>query len=454
MAVNSSARSALTTAAKHLIRSPAILILAVTVLIIAALMLLRPQAPRVPAEEQSFPVQVRQVVLQDINPQLRLLGQVESPRVSTLTASINAEVLSVPALEGARIPAGDLLVGLDPQDAELRLRQAQAELSNLEAQRLQEQNRARFDRETLAQQEALVGAAQRTVEREQRLRDSNLTSEARLDDARASLARAELNLISQRLVIANKEARLEALESQRARAEALRDQARLDLDRASVEAPFDAVVTAVQVSPGERVRPGDPLVTVYPGSALQVRAQVPQRWLGIIRSALADSGQLQAFSTIGNERHLFALARLSGQVNPGAGGVDALFRPTQTTPDTSLVLGQTLDIILELPVAEDVIAVPVAALYGTRQMFKVVDGRLASVQVEILGDRYATTGQQLLVRSDALGTGDQVVTTQIPNAVEGLKVELRQTDVDAQDDATSSSEEKDNALSDTRKSLP
>lgn len=454
MAVNSSARSALTTAAKHFIRSPAILILAVTVLIIAALMLLRPQAPRIPAEEQSFPVQAREVVLQDINPQLRLLGQVESPWVSTLTASINAEVLHVPALEGARVPAGDLLVGLDPQDAELRLRQAQAELSNLQAQRLQEQNRARFDRETLAQQEALVGASQRTVEREQRLRDSDLTSEARLDDARANLARAELNLISQRLVVANKEARLEALESQLARAEALRDQARLDLDRAGIAAPFDAVVTAVQVSPGERVRTGDPLVTVYPGNALEVRAQVPQRWLGIIRSGLADSGQLHGFSIIGDERHLFALVRLSGQVNPGAGGVDALFRPKQTIPNTGLVLGQTLDIILELPVAADVIAVPVAALYGTRQMFKVVDGRLASVQVEILGDRYATTGQQLLVRSDALGTGDQVVTTQIPNAVEGLKVELRQAGVDAQDDATSSPEEKDSALSAKRKSLP
>lgn len=440
MAVNARSRTTLASTVKRAVRTPAVWILLTTILIITSLVLLQPAPPRVPAEEQSFPVQTETVRVQDLNPQLRLLGKVESPQVSTLTASINAEVLSVPAREGARVPEGALMVELDPQDAGLRLRQARAELASLEAQLQQEENRKAFDRETLAQQEALVSAARRTVDREKRLRESDLTSEARLDEARTRLASAELNLISQRLVIANQQARLDSLEAQLARAQALRDQASLDLERARIRAPFDALVTAVAVSPGERVRVGDALVTAYPAEALQVRGQIPQRWLGVVRRALTDDGELRAYSLVAGERYAFSLARISGQVNPGAGGVDALFHLREGTENDGLVLGQTLDVMLELPPADAVIALPVAALYGTRQVFKVVEGRLVSVHVDIAGDRFTPDGQQqLLVRSGALHPGDQVVTTQIPNAIEGLKVEIRQPPVDASDDAAQSS---------------
>ena len=415
----------------RLLKSPALWVLLVTLLVIVALVMLRPQPPRTIAEERAAPVRVKSVTPGPGHPQLQLLGEVESPQTSTLTASISAEVAKVPVMEGAIVGAGDILVTLDTRNAELALRQAEADMANLEAQIRQEETRTGFDQLTLEQQETLVAAARRTVEREQRLKASDLTSELRLDEALANLASAELNLISQRLVIANQTGRLDALRAQLARAEALVDQARLDLARAEIRAPFNGVVTAVAVSPGERVRIGDPMVTLYAADALEVRAQLPQRWLPTVRRATQTGEILTATGVSEQEKYPLILERISGQVNAGAGGVDALFRFAGTNGQQSTpILGRTLDVILELPTVDRTISLPVSALYGTNQVFEVVDGRLQSVIVELRGDRFQPEGQQVLVQADELAPGDRVVTTQLPNAIEGLKVEVRPSDPD------------------------
>lgn len=407
----------------RLLRSPGLWILLVTVAVIAIIISLKPKPPRVQTPERAWPVQVREVQPQLLNPQLSLLGRVESPRTSTLTASIGATVDKVPAQEGEAVEEGELLLALDAQEAQLQLRQAEAELANLKAQIRQEQTRAEFDRQTLAQQQTLVAAARRTLEREQSLTQSNLTSEQRLDEARTSLAGAELSLISQRLIIANQQARLDALQAQLARAQALTDQAALDLARAEIRAPFPGIITAVSVSPGERVRIGDPILTLYALDALEIRAQLPQRWLPEVRQAL-QAGQLKAVAMAAGQRYPLRLERLSGQVNTGAGGIDALFRFAGDI-GADLAVGRTLDILLELPGVSEVMSLPVSSLYGTNQVFEVIDNQLQSVFVELKGERFTANGQEILVQSQALKAGDNVITTQLPNAVSGLKVQIR-----------------------------
>jgi len=59
-------------------------------------------------------------------------------------------------------------------------------------------------------------------------------------------------------------------------------------------------------------------------------------------------------------------------------------------------------------------------------VYRVVDSRLEAVKVEHYGDRQLSSGEpQVLVRSDALNAGDQIITTQLPNAVSGMLVEVR-----------------------------
>jgi len=89
--------------------------------------------------------------------------------------------------------------------------------------------------------------------------------------------------------------------------------------------------------------------------------------------------------------------------------------------------GRTLSLKLNLPVIDQLIPLPPVALYGTDRVYRVTDSRLEAVKVEHYGDRLSDTGEpQVLVRSAALQAGDQIITTQLPNAVSGMLVEVRQ----------------------------
>jgi multidrug efflux pump subunit AcrA (membrane-fusion protein) len=214
------------------------------------------------------------------------------------------------------------------------------------------------------------------------------------------------------------------LEAQVARAQALRDAAALEVERTVVRAPFAGVITATLVSPGDRVRPGDPLLGMYDTGAREVRAQIPMRHLVTVRAALAAGADLTGSARVGRRQQAtLHLARLAGRVMPGSGGVDGLFG---IGPDGDwLTLGQTVEIDLRLPPLPDAFPIPVTALYGTNRVYLARDGRLLGVQVESLGRTSGPAGSdRLLVAGSGLTVGDKLVTTQLPNAVDGLRVRV------------------------------
>ena len=83
--------------------------------------------------------------------------------------------------------------------------------------------------------------------------------------------------------------------------------------------------------------------------------------------------------------------------------------------------------ILLLPSIENVFSLPVSSIYGSNRIYRVEDERLAAVKVEKLGSQYINDNQFVLVRSEKLKAGDEIITTQLPHAVSGLKVEVHNT---------------------------
>jgi hypothetical protein len=76
-----------------------------------------------------------------------------------------------------------------------------------------------------------------------------------------------------------------------------------------------------------------------------------------------------------------------------------------------------------------VVSVPYTALFGGNRVYRIEQGRLRAVDVEVLGeaagdaDAPAAQGARLLVRG-ALKNGESLLATHLPNAVSGLKVEV------------------------------
>ena len=356
-------------------------------------------------------------------PNVLLYGRVGSPRLASLSAAVAADVLEVAALEGQRVAEGDLLVRLDGRDAALERMQREADIAEIRAQIESERQRYERDRQSLANERELLALTQRAVERAEELVNTRAGSRSQLDEARQAAERQRISLAERRFAVNEHASRQAQLEARLARAEALARKAALDESRTRVTAPFDGRVTEVVVSPGDRVRAGDVLLSMYDVGRVELRAQLPSRLLAQVRVAMGAGQALVARSTVDGIDVRARLDRLAARVERGSGGVDALFRVEGEAE--RLPMGRTVELVLELPPQPDVVALPLEALYGTDRVFLLEGGRMREVEVERVGERRGVDGEtRVLLRGEALVSGARVVTTQLPNAIDGLRVRV------------------------------
>jgi hypothetical protein len=171
---------------------------------------------------------------------------------------------------------------------------------------------------------------------------------------------------------------------------------------------------------GDQVSKGQVLARMFALDSLQVRARIPAPYQAELVTALRERGELPAEAEIGKQALALTLDRIAGEAGPS--GVDGLFHVAGDP--AALRLGQMLTLRLERPARDDVIAVPFRAVYGGGRVYKLEAGRMVGVDVETLGERRGgDAGERLLVRSPQIQAGDLIVTTHMPNAVDGLRVE-------------------------------
>jgi len=386
----------------------------------------KPKNQPIEREEQAWVVTVVPVIPTTLAPTVTLYGRIETPRTATLrtptlSLSANVEVTEVPVLEGNSVKKGDVLVRLEDNDSRLNLTQREAELADIEAQIELEQQLHASNLTAITHEETLLSLTRKSLERLRKLKKQRVSSQSTFEEAQQAVERQMLALTNRRLDIQNHQARLAQLQAKRTRALAMRDIARLELARTKITAPLTGVIAKVVVAVGDRVRSGDALLSIYDNAALELRAQIPSHHQTTVLNALADGYQLKAHAQINQKPILLQLDRISGQINPDSGGIDGLFRVKKGS--RLLRLGQFLSLFLSLPKQADIVALPFEAVYGTNRIYKLADERMKGLTIERVGEQLTSDGKShILVRSPELQQGDQVIITQLPNAMEGLKV--------------------------------
>lgn len=398
-----------------------VLILALGFGLFRLLVASKPEQASPTVQERVWRVEVEPVELLTAAPELELYGRVETPDLLRATASAAAWVTEVLVQDGDFVSEGELLLRLDERDFEPRIAQVEAEIADLEAQIASERNRVETDRRALEQEQRLLKLAQDAVARQQRLKTQQVGAEQALDDAKRTEAQQQLTVSNREMSIADHPSRLRGLEARLASAKARLAELQLELERATLRAPYDGIVTGVEVTEGDQVTKGETLVRLYATDSLEVRARVPAPYQDELIAAVQQGTPLIASAEIGGERLPLRFDRLAGEADPS--GVDALF---EVAGDPSLVrFGQLLSILLERPTREALVEVPFRAVYGGGRLYLVEEGRMRGIDVETLGTRLSDDGEErLLVRSDALKPGAALVTTHMPNAIEGLRVEI------------------------------
>ncbi|WP_353572109.1 HlyD family efflux transporter periplasmic adaptor subunit [Candidatus Albibeggiatoa sp. nov. BB20] len=403
--------------------SIAVAILALGIFGFILLKATKPQAAPLDVEEPSWIVKTKQVELETLSPALTLYGHVESPYTTTLSVpnlSVAAtEVSKLAVLEGDSMSAKQLLIQLDDRDSKLILQQRQADIEDIQAQIGSEKQVHENNLKLIKNEEALLSLVQKSVERARTLQKKNLASRSNLDDAQQALERQKLAVNNRRFSVKNHTTRLAQLKARLNRAIAVRDLAKLEVKRLQIIAPYNAVVAKLYVAEGDRVRSNDPLLKIYDVSKLEVRAQIPSRYQTDILLSIKQALQAKAYYS--GFEFQFQLERLAGEINSNNGGIDGLFKVTQGIEH--LRLGEFLTLYLKLPAQENVIALPFESVYGNERVYKLSKDRMHSLTIERVGEQVSVDGQSsILVRSPELTTGDKVIITQLPNALEGLKV--------------------------------
>ena len=235
--------------------------------------------------------------------------------VAQVTPLVAGPVSSVAVVNTQTVKCGDILVRLDDTDARIALAKVEAEWQRVRRQYGQviangdalsaqvragdaEVGRARAQLDIAT---AAFAKAKIDLDRRQQLADSGAVSGEELTIVRNAYAAAQGNLAQARAGLAQANAARASAEGSHAANDALvagttidsnpdvaaakakLDQARLDLTRTVIRAPIDGVVTNRQVQIGQRVAPGNPVMTIVPVRTVYVDANFKEGQLGRVR---------------------------------------------------------------------------------------------------------------------------------------------------------------------------
>ncbi len=377
-------------------------------------------------------------------------GTVSPGRAWKAVAQVEGRIVSRhDRLESGEIlPAGDLLLEIDPSDYRLAIAEieaniqgAEAELEELDVERANQEKSRAIERRRLALAEA-------EFKRKQDLRRRGNVSVSDVD-------RAQRDLLASRRSLQDIDNALDLLPARRdvlrARLRLYRAQlegARLDLQHTRIEAPFPIRIGAVNVEAAQFVRAGEVLAEASGIAVAEIAAQFPVDRLFPLVPPEFDPASITP-ETLGTFQHRIGFqatvrmrsgrlvtewrarfARLDAEIDPQTRtigvivAVDEPYRKAKPGLRPALIKGMFVEVELRGTTRPDTLVVPRAALHGGADgtmLAYVVDGeaRLRRKPVTI-----AFAQDDFVVVASGLAAGERVVVSDPVPAIDGMKLDV------------------------------
>lgn len=390
-----------------------------SVLVSASIFATGPNAAPDERVEKAWPVSTQTISPSELSPMFTAFGRIESAQTAKIQTDLVARVRQVTVREGDWVAAGDVLVELDDAELALLVDERNAELDRERAHLKSVQSEFALARATATNYKQVFDAAQKKLTRHQDLFAKRMIAQSLLDEVVQQASTASIEYQRHVRSLDNFPNLVTEARAGVERAQALAERARLDFEHATIRAPFAGPVLAVMVSPGMHVALGMPLVEVADAGSFEIRAQVPESHRAPLRQHLAVGAHVVARWEAGD----VALRRLASNVRTGQSGLDAFFAIDPALAARAEV-GRVVRLEVVLPPESAVVALPVQSIYENDRIYEVEGDRLKALTVERLGDHLTATGEhRVLVRSPELRDGQRIVTTQLPKAISGLKVQ-------------------------------
>lgn len=301
-------------------------------------------------------------------------GHLAPWRESKISAEVSGLILDRPVEEGQRVQAGQVLIRLDDRETKIRLAAAEAALL-----------KARADYAVQISNAGEVEAADTTKLAEARIR----LKAAEEAFAAGSITQTELDNVRRHfeamdVLAGNQREAVTAVYTNLTQQEQEVEQARLQLERTRVIAPFNGRVADLQVEEGQHVGTGVHLLTLLQDDRMKVSVDVLEGDLVHVTPGVTANVVVPSYSDEVFQGYVHAV---NPSVDPktGSGRITVALR----NPGGRLVSGLYADVALETNRLQDRMVAPSEAVIvrqGREVVFLVRGGRSYWMYV-IVGER-------------------------------------------------------------------
>lgn len=339
----------------------------------------------------AVPVTAIDATVTDVPIVLDALGTVQAFNTVAIVPQVTGRITEIAFTEGQDVQAGDVLVRIDPRSYQAALDQAVA---------------------TKAQREAQLANARLDLQRYATLVRGQGASQQTLDTQRAAVAQLEAQVQYDQATVEN---------------------ARVQLDHATIRAPFDGRVGLRQVDIGNLVQSSSSgIVTVTQIRPISVTFTLPQQALPEVMQAIA-AGPVQVEarlpeSTIPRQdgaaplpNPVGTLVTLDNQVDQATGTIR--LKATFANDDRRLWPGAFVNIRIQVAVLKEVTAIPLVAVQrgpDGAYAFVVQPDNTVQQRPLVLG---VISGTQAVVQR-GLRPGERVVTSGALRLTNGASVQV------------------------------
>lgn len=417
-----------------------VVLVAMGIVILAIMVKTRSTPEQAPLSERAYLARAIEVPSVDVIPRAIGYGNVAPSDVWDAVASVSGRVIEKhPNLRrGNVLPAGTVIVRIDPTEYELALAQIESDIRATTVQFEELKVKEANTRALLKLEQEGLRLSQREVQRKRSLVDQNTLSRSEYDKETRNYLIQQQSVRSLQNTLELLPSERQLLEAQLARYQAKLKNARLDLQHTAISLPFDARISKVQVERAQYVRQGDLLASADGIALAEISAQFP---INRIRN-MVMGGQKVDLTTL--ER--IPLAKLLGlsariwlrldQIQVGWNGRVARFSDT-VDPET-----RTIGVIVEVdrpyadiqpgvrpPLVKGMfvyvemrgrkrtrqLVVPRSALHGNELYLVDGENRLRKRRVEL-----GLKDPEYIIIKSGIDSGERIVVSDLVPAIEGM----------------------------------
>jgi len=410
-----------------------IAVLAAATIVAATLVILRPQAERQVPVEKGRLVEVFPARTEDVQMVVESFGTVAPRESLKLVAQVHGSVVAISPdfKEGNYIETGTKLLQIDPRTYELEVdrRKVQIKQSEAELKRLNQEMVNLKTRANIAKSD--VSLAKKEYARLQKLIARKVIAQSQLDKTeQAYLASLErLQALENQLALIGPQN--EQLIAARDMAEVLYQQAKLDLERSGILAPFDGWVLEKAVEVGQHVNVGQLLGSIYRAGEMDIEVFIPAKdfkWLPADMGAETPVAADVIFKNADLE-HVWTgrVARVKARMDertrtlPVVIEVDGIDTSAQKNAVFRLRPGMFVTVKIKGKAQPNAFLLPRHVVYPGNIVYTVEDNQLKLNEVSIL-----RSYKDSVIVEAGLSEGDLIVKTPLSGAVDGMRVRVKE----------------------------